>query len=194
MAVPLDKIIDVFNKFYIITGFDEDRIPSQIVFSRLAFELDVSNIYPAEIKGFIDHMKLNKKAVAYSNGSNHFVESIKKGHYTTITSEMRDEFITKYTDMKRFTLNTIMGIREKSVIKEDKPANNIALEFQNKKTELLNIIQASLNMDDMIAQMRTFLDTNTVQNNTEGIVLLDNYKSNKKITITKAPTTIKFNT
>jgi len=183
MSISKQDIKDTFLKYYEITKNDLDKMPTQIVFSRIAEELDMSFINPCEIGWLIADLELIKKPVCFSNGSNSFINSLSGGKYKTITMKMKNDFIENYRDKSRLTINTFIGVRER--LEKNIETSN----FDKTKIELIQLISETTNKDDLIKKIKNFIQIlETPEQNSE---LIDTYKS-KKITINKQPTVIKF--
>ena len=178
-----EDLADKFNKYYIKTNNEADRIPTCIVFARLAYELNVDKLNPNHIKDLTEELDLSRKSVMFSNGSNGFVDNLRKNRYRTVTASLKEELINKYRDEIRVNLKSIIGIREKDPLLE--PSN-----FEGQKLKLISIIVSSETPEELRARCLTMIDT-IYKPADENEGLLSDYKQ-KNISINKTQTTIHF--
>jgi len=110
----VERALEVFNQYYTIDENANEKIPTSIVFNRIAKELNLPRLSNIEMSEIIASYDLDKKSTTYSNYRNILIDKINKGQiFYTMTKEFKKEFIKKYNNIDRIVINAFTNVVEK---------------------------------------------------------------------------------
>ena len=145
----VERALEIFNQYYSVDDDALEKIPTSVVFNRIASELNLPRLSNIEMSEIIATYDLQKKSTTYSNYRNSFIDKINDGAlFHTMTREFKKEFIKKYNDKDRIVINAFTNICEKMI-----PDNLI----QN-KLRLIHKINTTKNNDELLEILREYIE------------------------------------
>jgi len=168
----VERALEIFNQYYSVDEDALEKIPTSVVFNRIASELNLPRLSNIEMSEIIATYDLQKKSTTYSNYRNSFIDKINDGALLhTMTREFKKEFIKKYNDKDRIVINAFTNICEKVI-----PDN-----FIQNKLGLIHKINTTKNNDELLEIIREYIETHEDL----GIISMIENKKRKDETISR---------
>ena len=162
MNIP--NALKIFNEYYTVDDTSTVKIPTSVVFNRIASELNLPRLSNIEMSEIIATFDLVKKSTTYSNYRNSLLDKLSEGSiFTTITKDFKKEFIKKYNNNDRIVINAFTNIVEKAI-----PDN-----FIQNKLQLVNQVHNTKNKEELLDLLKDYIDRH---DDTGLITMIENKK------------------
>lgn len=168
----VNRALEVFNQYYSVGVQTTEKIPTSVVFNRIAVELNLPRLSNIEMSEIIATYDLEKKSTTYSNYRNSLIDRITEGTlFHTMTREYKKDFCKKYNNVDRIVINAFTNIVEKT-----DPDS-----FIESRLSLVHQINLTKNKDDLIEVLKEYIENNEDL----GLISMIENKKKKDETVTR---------
>jgi len=182
MTSNIERALEVFRTYYVVSENCRERIPTSIVFNRITSDINIQRLSNAEMSEIIASLDLEKKPTTYTNPKNTFIDKIAKNQmFLSITPEFKKEFIKMYHNKDRIVINAFCNVVEK--MESDT--------FLQNRVSLVHQIKMATTNDELIEILKRYIEKHEVVG---GIFSLLENKKRKEDCLVRVnePKTINF--